>query len=407
MRPGRNAWMALALMLLIVSPIRADQEPKPSANFEKHKRGNYTLELPGVSARSYLQIQAELGQRPNPDMLQRARRDPAYLIPREDGKPSSFRIIVPDSYRPGVPHGILVFISSNDRGQFPRQYHKLLNTHHLISISPINSGNSQDTIRRHAYAVQAAELIQELYDVDEDRVYITGGSGGGRVTSQIMIMRSDLFDGGAPLVGANAMIPMETADSDGNTYQTRGSWRKPDRRRLMQAKVHGRYAFVTGSDDYNRLNVKYVHDGYQKNGFRHLIYIEEPGLGHTVPGPDSLEKAIVFMDSPLAKEAADHFKIAQQQDQAGRLGRALEMYRKAMMHGRSQDFYETARQRNDELTEEFNTAMQQVEDAIEAKDRAAFQTHLNELRRQWRKVLDPQLPRELSNRLRQEMAGNP
>ncbi|MEM6506938.1 MAG: hypothetical protein AAF711_15990, partial [Planctomycetota bacterium] len=290
---------------------------------------------------------------------------------------------------------------AGDGGKLPKPFHALLEKYRLIGIGADNSGNKRDTLLRHAYAVHAVALLDERYDLDPDRIYVTGSSGGGRVCSHVMIMNSDTFTGGIPLIGANACIRMKVADSKGVVVTTQGSWLNVDKKRLAKAGREGRFVFMTGSKDYNQANVKSVYEGYRAAGFKRVHYIEQPGLGHSMPSTDYLDKAIQLVDAPLVEAAKKHYTDVGKRRASNRLGDALLLYRKALMHGRNADWYADALKKAEKLQGEYDKAYALVEAAIDSKDNAAFRQATAALRRTWGAIADRGLLKELNDRFRQ------
>jgi hypothetical protein len=54
---------------------------------------------------------------------------------------------------------------------------------------------------------------------------------------------------------------------------------------------------VTGEKDFNLKNTKAVFEhGFKKEGFKHALLLEVPGLAHAPPPADWLEKGLDFLD---------------------------------------------------------------------------------------------------------------
>jgi hypothetical protein len=116
-----------------------------------------------------------------------------------------------------------------------------------------------------------------------------GQSGGGRVTSLMSVPYADVFSGGAIyLIGCNLFrAPNDKAVSA----------------RIDALAKANRFAFVTGSDDYNKPGTLDVHAAYVSQKFPQVIYLEQPGLDHNTPSAEWFEKAVVFNDGPVIAAA--------------------------------------------------------------------------------------------------------
>jgi hypothetical protein len=64
-------------------------------------------------------------------------------------------------------------------------------------------------------------------------------------------------------------------------------------------KATGRYVLVTGEKDMNLKNTRAVYDyGFKKEGFKHAIVLEVPGMGHATPPAEWFDKGLNFLDNP-------------------------------------------------------------------------------------------------------------
>ncbi|MDH3585300.1 MAG: hypothetical protein OER86_13940, partial [Phycisphaerae bacterium] len=302
---------------------------------EKHRTGAVVIEAEGVPYKTYVETFHRYGGRPKPEDMAKARKgmnrvESAGVRPR-------WQVHVPQSYDPSIPHGVLVFINSGDSGKVPGKWTEALARHRLIWIGADASGNKKDTLWRHSLAVHAVGLIKARYSVDEDRVYVSGNSGGGRVSSQVAIVHGDLFDGGFYHIGCN---PYRSLSLEGNKYLP-GFLARPNPRLLARARVN-RFVLLTGEKDFNRDGTKKVFQLYQKDGFRNVTYLEVPGMAHRSPPADWFAKGIAALDQPLGKEAAKTHKLAGSLEKRGQFGRALAAYTKAAAHGKGQEFAEDA-----------------------------------------------------------------
>ena len=366
-----------------------------------HKVGKFTITSGGAPAKVYLQAAHDYGAKVDPVQVNRARKGQLNWFVPKDSEGVTYQVNVPKTYVAGEPYGVLVVINAGESGRLPQKYEQLLDKHRLIAIGADKSGNKAELLFRHSYAVHAVELLNERYDLDRDRIYVTGGSGGGRITSQVMIINSDTFTGGIPMIGANACISMQVADSAGRMGTDPGAWRNKDKKRLAKAGREGRYVFMTGSKDYNKANVKSVYAGYQKAKFRYVHYIEEGGLGHSAPSVENFEKALQFLDTPLTKAATKYYGDALKKHASGKLDDALLLFRQAAVHGHNTQWYADAVAKTEEIQVAYEKAYAEVEAAIESEDNAAFRKALQDLRRNWSGIADRDVLKELNDRFKQ------
>src|SRR6185436_20034892 len=130
--------------------------------------------------------------------------------------------------------------------------------------------------------IDAVHNMKKLYDIDPNRVYIAGVSGGGRISSMLGVCYPDVFKGGMYIVGCNYFREMEAPNTGGKVWH-RG-YAQPKADLFDQAKKNVSHVLLTGETDGNREQTKeYYEKGFKKDGFLHVTYIEVPGMGHQPP----------------------------------------------------------------------------------------------------------------------------
>ena len=172
--------------------------------------------------------------------------------------------------------GVLVYVSPGNSGELPEQWRPVLDEKRLTWIAADDFGNSRPTAERVLAAVMALRLARKLHATDENRLYIAGMSGGGRVASVAIAQFPQLFNGAIFMVGANFDAPKEA--------------------RLRELFTTRRLVFVTGSRDFNRRELRAVRDRYQEHGITRILWIDEPGFGHEPANGPQLVQAIDFLD---------------------------------------------------------------------------------------------------------------
>ncbi len=209
-----------------------------------------------------------------------------------DLKAEKFRLVVPKSYAAADKWGVFIYINANDSASLPAGYEAALEKRRLIAISPYRAGNSRNIFDRFRLAIDANVQLRKRFNVDADRVYVSGFSGGGRVASMLAVAYADIFSGAIPLCGANFYTDLP---SEPGKHWPRGYI--PVDEALKIAKEKGRYVLVTGEKDFNLKNTRAVHEhGFKKEGFKRAMLLEVPGLGHSPPSAEWLEKGLDFLD---------------------------------------------------------------------------------------------------------------
>jgi len=220
-----------------------------------------------------------------------------------DLKDETFEVYVPQAYKAGDGWGLFVFDSAGGRGNLHEAWREVLEKHKLIWIGPNKAGNDRLPLCRFGLCIDAVHNMKKLYDIDPNRVYIAGVSGGGRISSMLGVCYPDVFKGGMYIVGCNYFREMEAPNTGGKVWH-RG-YAQPAADLFNQAKKNVSHVLLTGETDGNREQTKeYYEKGFKKDGFQHVTYIEVPGMGHQPPNAEWFEKGLVAMEDNTSQPAA-------------------------------------------------------------------------------------------------------
>ena len=213
-----------------------------------------------------------------------------------------FQLIVPATYQHADKWGVFIWISPGDTPSFPVEWEPALAARKLLCVGAFKSGNPRNIFDRVRLAVAANIGMRDRFNVDGRRVYVSGFSGGGRVASMVGVAYADMFSGTIPFMGVN--FYEDISAGDGKT--TYGANFIPDDEVLAIAKKFCRYALVTGEKDFNRAGTKTVFEqGFKKEGFANVTYLEAPGVAHNPPPAKWLEQALEFLDAGKGTKPAE------------------------------------------------------------------------------------------------------
>lgn len=188
----------------------------------------------------------------------------------------TWKMYVPKTYDPSIPAGLMVYISPSEEGWIPRRWQSVFNDENLIWISANASGNEVIVAKRMIYAVLAPQIAAASYKIAVDRVYLSGFSGGGKVSGMVAVDFANLFKGALYICGAEDRI-----DKSSDMFS--------------QVKKN-RYVFLTGSADFNREQTHKVYRRYESAGIPNIEYINVPRMAHANPDTRYFLKAIKFLD---------------------------------------------------------------------------------------------------------------
>lgn len=187
-----------------------------------------------------------------------------------------WEIHVPENYNPESPPGVLVYVSPQNRINIPNGWKSVTEENNLIWVAARMSGNNINVSKRISYAVMSLSLIQRDYNIDPERIYITGFSGGGRIASIVATEYPTIFKGAIYNSGANF-------------------WQQTNSELLELIKNH-RYVFITGTDDFNLQDTRQVYAKYKKAGANNIELSVIRGMGHENPKRRRFARAIEYLD---------------------------------------------------------------------------------------------------------------
>jgi hypothetical protein len=188
----------------------------------------------------------------------------------------TWKMYVPETYDPASPAGLMVYISPTQKGWMPRPWQSVIDDENLIWISANASGNEVIVAKRMIYAVLAPQIATASYRIDPDRVYLSGFSGGGKVSGMVAINFANIFRGAIYICGAQY-------------------WPE-DPPPIFSQLEKNRYVFLTGSEDFNRDLTYKIYRKYKSAGLENVDLINVPRMTHQNPSTRYFLKAINFLD---------------------------------------------------------------------------------------------------------------
>jgi predicted esterase len=215
-------------------------------------------------------------------------------MPEYDLKSEKFRVIVPQQYSTNGDWGLLVWISPENEAHIPESLAAELNAHHLVLVSAYKSGNDRHPLDRFRLALDATCNMCRKYQIDRRRIYVAGFSGGSRIASMLGVAYGDIFTGTLCVCGVNFYRAVNSPD--GEVYP---ATYVPDPGAWARARQTGRFVFLTGETDPNRRSTKFqAENGFKRDGFSNVLYLEVPGMGHSVPGASEIRRALDYLAGP-------------------------------------------------------------------------------------------------------------
>ena len=198
----------------------------------------------------------------------------------------------PAGYDPRVATGLVVWVDPTDRGEIPRAFDAGLDAMGFVAIGAAEAGNGRHWPDRLQLALDGVATASARYNIDPERVYVAGLSGGGRIASMMVLGCPDVFAGGMAIAGLNSYERARTPD--GKTWPA--SMTKPTREMWALARKR-RIAAVTGPGDFNRDQMRAYADGLEADGLD-VGWFEYADMWHTLPTPERFAEVLGWLDEP-------------------------------------------------------------------------------------------------------------
>jgi predicted esterase len=207
---------------------------------------------------------------------------PAELFPPAQAKALAYTLD-PDrkvTYRvrlpPGAaPHGVLVFVGPRDEANLQEGWAGVLDRRNLAWIAPQGYGNDKPRAQRVLVALMALKYLQRTLQLDRDRLYIGGMSGGGRIASQALTRFPGFFSGALCIVGADYVAPES---------------------QLVPEMATKRVVFLTGDGDFNRREIRAVYSRFLDVGVTHAHLMDLEDFDHQYPDAEEFDAALELLE---------------------------------------------------------------------------------------------------------------
>jgi len=260
------------------------QGPAYRGRFESRREGppmqqNFELDRP--YARSPIQLdQPTLSARLFGGS--RANATPAVVDLEEE----LFVARLPAGYDPRRPAGLMVWCSPVEPARVPRVFHQALDELGFVGTAVRNAGNERDNNERMQLMLDVTATAMRQFHIDPRRVYMTGMSGGGRVTSIMVMCFPEVYLGGVPIVGFSSY----------NRVRDIGAYFAKPRGEVLRLARQRPMGMLSGPPDFNFKEMMDRKRRLERDGFSHLRMFEHAEMGHDMPQPEWFLEALAYVD---------------------------------------------------------------------------------------------------------------
>ncbi len=205
--------------------------------------------------------------------------EPPGLLKGYDSAKQRFELYVPANNNPRKPAPLILFISPGQNATGLAQFRALCDRKGVLFASPHQAGNQTPGPRRIRIVMDTLDEVCRCCNVDPDRTYIGGFSGGGRIAFSIATALPEYFGGIIP-VCAGGQLRQE-------------SWL---RQRVIDRL---RIAMITGETDFNRGEIERMTQTQLSGvGVTSRVWTVA-GLGHGIPSDKTLSEAYAWLEAGL------------------------------------------------------------------------------------------------------------
>lgn len=237
----------------------------------------------------------------------------------------TFDLYIPPGYDGSEAYGLVTWINSGNGGGVIGSWTSVLNDKKLIWVGGDNIGNSVNINIRMGVAWAAVYKMLELYNIDQDRIYTAGRSGGARMANTLAYIYPEWIDASLPLCGGSfpqtVAQDYETQNPDGN-YELIINFNqsKFDYIKTFNQKV----AWMTSFNDFREGDIMNIyHNGAELNNMQSK-FLERPGGHCATSGADFLD-AVNFVEHSFSEDINDDFSSASPAEGSGYISQNVEL----------------------------------------------------------------------------------
>lgn len=210
----------------------------------------------------------------------------------------TYDIYIPPGYDGSKPYGLVTFVNSGNNGGLIPQWQAVLDEKNLIYIAGDNIGNSVAVSIRSGVGMAAVYRLLEVLNIDKDRIYASGNSGGARTAMSMALVYPEWFLG--TLVNCGANYPRTVAQDyqlqqPGTNYEYTLPFTTSDLNYIKS--FDRRYSILTSYDDFREGDIMNIyHNGLVPDGFKGK-FLEVPGP-HCTTSTEHFRDAVNFVEHP-------------------------------------------------------------------------------------------------------------
>jgi len=191
----------------------------------------------------------------------------------------------PSDYDGKEKLGIYIHVSPGSRAISPSPgYQERMDKYRLVYASPSGSSNNESDMRRCALALDALTQLRKDYNVDENRVYTGGTSGGGAESIFATFLWPQDFR-----AAFNSVRGFELTSSSCLPFADESDIR-------TASKNQQPFTFISGPQDFCYKSMAGSEQNFRDHGFV-VRFFDIPGMRHETASPESFDQVIAWVEA--------------------------------------------------------------------------------------------------------------
>lgn len=204
---------------------------------------------------------------------------PADWLPQYDSTAQKYELYVPAKLDPKQPAPLVLFISAGPQPAGLAQWRSVCDAAGMLFASPHGAGNNTTGPLRTRIVLDVLDDVRKRFNIDPDRTYLGGFSGGGRAACNIAFALPEYFGGVVPCCACEGLRD------------------EPWLRHRVIDRLS--VAPLTGETDFNRAELeRYRGPLLTEVGVRTKVWTV-PKMGHAIPPAAVLTEALKWLEEGL------------------------------------------------------------------------------------------------------------
>ncbi len=222
----------------------------------------------------------------------------------------NYHLYIPNSYDGTEAYGLITFVNAGNVGNIWGDWFNVLEQKKLIVIAGNGIGNSISVPTRLGVALAGAHAINKELNIDPNRIYTSGNSGGGRTASVLMYLFPEFFTGMIPNCGS-AYLRQVAQDYETHQPNSHYEYIYPFTSTELDyvQSFNPKIALLTAYDDFREGDLMNIyHNGMEPDGFSSKL-LEIPG-NHCATSEQHFRDGINFLEHPRITWILDSFHLS-------------------------------------------------------------------------------------------------